>query len=103
MPRIEPTIGRVVWFWPRTYMATDSGNLGKDQPYTAQVCFVHKNGAINVAGYRHDGTHFTAQSVHLVQDGDEAPEGPYAEWMPYQKGQAAKTEQLEKQVAGDAK
>jgi hypothetical protein len=102
MARIEPTIGRVVWFWPRTYMATDSGNLGQGQPYTAQVCYVHKNGLINIAGYKHDGSQFTAQSVHLVQDGDETPEGPFTEWMPYQKGQAAKTEQLEKQVAGNA-
>jgi hypothetical protein len=30
----------------------------------------------------------------------ERPQCYYAEWMPYQKGQAAKTEALEKQVAG---
>lgn len=103
MARIEPTIGRVVWFWPRTYMATDSGNLGQGHPYTAQVCYVHKNGHVNLAGYRHDGTPFTAQSVQLVQEADEeVPQGPYCEWMPYQKGQAAKTEALEKQVSGNA-
>jgi hypothetical protein len=102
MTRIEPTIGRVVWFWPRTYMATDSGNMSVNQPYTAQVCFLYKNGHINVAGYKHDGSPFTALDVTLRQDGDEMPQGPYAEWMPYQKGQAAKTEALEKQVSTHA-
>jgi hypothetical protein len=35
----------------------------------------------------------------LIQDGDERPDGCFAEWMPYQKGQAAKTEQLENTLA----
>jgi hypothetical protein len=34
--------------------------------------------------------------VPLMQDGDEQPwHGNFAMWMPYQKGQAAKTEALE--------
>jgi Phage protein (N4 Gp49/phage Sf6 gene 66) family len=34
-------------------------------------------------------------SVSLRQDGDPEPQGSYCEWMPYQKGQAAKAETLE--------
>lgn len=35
----------------------------------------------------------------LLQDNDRAPkDAAYCEWMPFQKGQAAKTEQLERQA-----
>jgi hypothetical protein len=38
--------------------------------------------------------------VILLQDGDAAPEGaPYAAWMAYQKGQAAKTETVQAAAA----
>ena len=42
-------------------------------------------------------------NVHATmwQDDEAKPEGmPFACWMPYQKGQAAKTEALEAKVAG---
>jgi hypothetical protein len=100
MARIEPTIGRVVWYWPGTVLAMDSGLRDRKQPYTAQICFVNRDGSINIAGYKHDGEAFVARSVTLHQADDaQAPKEPYAEWMPYQKGQAAKTEALEKQLA----
>ncbi|MGY4295349.1 type II secretory pathway component HofQ [Bradyrhizobium sp. i1.4.4] len=48
-----------------------------------------------------DGTPYGVQNVTLVQDGDEIEfEKAHAFWMAYQKGQAAKTEQL--QAAGAA-
>jgi hypothetical protein len=37
-------------------------------------------------------------SVRLVQDGDVIPGGAYCEWIPFQKGQAAKYEALEKRI-----
>jgi hypothetical protein len=50
---------------------------------------------INVGGFDHNGAPFAYTSLKLLQDDEEAPEYAYAEWMPYQKGQAAKTEALE--------
>jgi hypothetical protein len=48
------------------------------------------------------GSPFAATSVQLLQDDDVSLGGTTAEWMPYQKGQAAKTEALEAQVSGKA-
>lgn len=36
----------------------------------------------------------------LCQDGESPPSGDYAAWMPFQISEAAKTEALEKQLAG---
>ena len=41
--------------------------------------------------------------VRLLQDDDEVPaRGPYCTWMPYQKGQAAKVEAMEKAAKVEA-
>ena len=98
MARIEPTIGRVVWYWPATLPAYDQGQFDKTTPYTAQICYVHKDGKINIAGFKHDGNPFICRGIELHQGEGDAPPN-YAQWMPYQKGQAAKTEALEQQVA----
>jgi hypothetical protein len=88
---IPPTNGRVVWYWP----SRDDKDIGH-QPQAAMVVFVHSNRVVNLVGYTHSGQFFPATSVPLLQDGDMAPAtGHFAEWMPYQKGQAARTEQAE--------
>ncbi|MBF5006826.1 hypothetical protein ISG32_21500 [Diaphorobacter sp. NR2-3-3-1] len=47
-----------------------------------------------------NGNAHSRTSVPLVQDGDSCPaNGYYCEWMPYQKGQAAKTEAAEKNAS----
>jgi len=89
---ISPTIGRVVWFQP----ACAPGQPLRDQPYAALVAYVHGDHCINVGGFDGNGTPFAACSVPLLQDEDPIPaNGYFAQWMPYQKGQAAKTEALE--------
>lgn len=95
---IKPTIGRVVWVHRST-------SIDKKQPEAALVAYVHSDICINIAGFDANGVPFALTSVHLQQDGEPQPEwtkpnesghhGTYAEWMPYQKGQAAKTEALE--------
>lgn len=93
---IKPTIGRVVWLH-----RPDS--IDQSQPEAALVTYVHSDTCINVAGFNANGVPFALTSVYLDQ-GDSPKsadvEGSllavYAEWMPYQKGQAAKTEALEK-------
>lgn len=82
---ISPTIGRVVLF---------RHSAAQGDPYPAFVTKVWTDNCINVAGFNDGGTQFSANSLRLIQD-DEAPPstGPYTEWMPYQKAQAAKHEQ----------
>lgn len=92
---ITPTIGRVVW----VIRPTDT--LDIRQPEVGLVTYVHTDSRyINVAGFNSNGTPFALTSLWLVQDDEAKPEGNFACWMPYQKGQAAKTEALEKQVTG---
>jgi hypothetical protein len=89
---ITPTIGRVVWYY--------HGHHTQDQAYAALVTYVHSDTLINCVAFNPNGEPLSCTSVPLIQDNSERPVGHYAEWMPYQKGQAAKTEALEKQVAG---
>jgi hypothetical protein len=94
---IKPTVGRVVLYTPQKvdgfpYSATQ---------LAAIVVYVHSDKLINLTVFDSNGGSYRVYSVDLIQDVDEKPEhGRYAEWMPYQKGQAAKTEQLEQKLAG---
>ncbi len=93
MAKIVPTIGRVVWY--------HEANFNQGQPCAAIVAFVHSDSMVNLAVFDPSGKQLSRTSVPLIQDGDERPDWGYCEWMPYQKGQAAKTAELEKQVAGN--
>jgi hypothetical protein len=79
---ITPTIGRVLWFW--------LNREKQSQPFDSHVCFVNDDGTVNLAYHDALGNLETALSVKLLQDSDEPSNGPEAEWMPYQKEQAAK-------------
>jgi len=92
---ISPTIGRVVLVHA-SVTARDAGS----QAMPALVVYVHSDRCINVGGFDSSGGPFSYCSLMLLQDDDAAPAlGPFAEWMPYQKGQAAKTEALQSQLA----
>ena len=82
---ISPTIGRVVWFHP-------AGEQIGDQPHAALVVYVHNDRLINVAAFDKHGNSYACQQVRLVQEGETRPsQGEnYAEWIPYQIGQARK-------------
>jgi hypothetical protein len=97
---IKPTVGRVVWYWPSSTADRELCS-GGDQPLAALVTHVWSDSCINIAGFDANGVSFNRTSVLLVQDGNPKPDAQYAEWMPYQKGQAAKTEQLETQLKQD--
>ena len=92
---IKPTIGRVVWLWPCTGVLEDKKIVHRDKtlPLAATVAYVWNDRMVNLAAVDQDGKPFHLTSVTLMQ-GDEpySPEGSYCEWMPYQKGQAAKVE-----------
>jgi hypothetical protein len=93
---ITPTVGRVVW----VFRPSDSIDVA--QPEAGIVTYVHDDRLINVCGFDADGHQFQLTSLTLVQPDEPKPESNFAAWMPYQKGQAAKTEQLEKAARGDA-
>ena len=92
---IRPTVGRVVWFYK---YFQGHGHKG---PLAAIVAHVWSDTVVNLMVIEENGNPRSVTSVTLKQyEGAEMPACDYAEWMPYQKGQAAKTESLEKAIAG---
>ena len=80
---IKPTIGRIVLFRP------NDPDYDETKRYAAIVANVNDDGTVHLGVFNHYGVNESEQSVTLVQD-DEVPERGQCEWMPYQKGQAAK-------------
>lgn len=97
---ISPTNGRVVWYTPGAWDTIKQHE--KHKPLAAIVTHVWNDFMVNLTVFDSDGNPFGRISVQLLQDGDQSPVGSYCEWMPYQKGQAAKTEQLEAARAAPA-
>ncbi len=85
---IEPTVGRVVWF----HEALARNTLA------AIISYVWNARLVNLAVFGVNGNCYGATSVKLLQPGDVAPQGSYCEWMPYQIGQAKRTEEAENKV-----
>ena len=93
---IKPTVGRIVHFYPAGHepMPKTPG-----EPLAAIVTCVWSDTCVNLGIFDANGGTWNKTSVLLVQDGEPKPEGGnYCTWMPYQLGQAAKTEALEKQL-----
>lgn len=88
---IKPTVGRVVWFTPSL---NDPFFEGYSAPFAAHVAYVWGDRCVNLMVILPDGSGVVgATSVELVQEGDAVPGGGrYAQWMPYQVGQAKKHE-----------
>jgi hypothetical protein len=93
---IKPSIGRVVWFWPGSFDAALGNFSDKSQPLAAIVAYVWSDTMVNLAVFDPNGVSHNRTSVTLWQGDGERPAEFFAEWMPFQKGQAAKTEALEK-------
>lgn len=98
---IKPTVGRVVWFWPNGLVMPRHLVFHGDQPAKADVVYVHSDRMVNLLVVDHNGTAHPMTSVRLRQPDEERPgdgSTPFCEWMPYQKGQAVKTESMEPRV-----
>lgn len=78
---IKPTIGRVVWY---------HSSYPHEQPLAALIAFVYSDAEVNLAAFTLRGNNFPAHNVVLWDGEGERPTGEYAEWMPYQQGQAKK-------------
>jgi hypothetical protein len=101
---IAPTVGRIVWYRPsindiryRQSLKDTAGMVVHEgQPLAAIVTYVWHDRLVNLTVWDHSGRTFARTSVFLCQDDDVVQLGAgHAEWMPYQKGQAAKTEAAE--------
>ena len=92
MPKIDPTVGRIVWFHP----PTDSTNhaFAGNEFFAATIARVLPDGKLNLGVLDGNGVNHSMVDVPLLQDGDEAPaKGYYAEWMAETKPQT-KAEKL---------
>ena len=89
MSTITPTIGRKVWLYTAAQSPQDS-----KQAFDATVIFVHPSGLVNLYFVNHWGTAGSLSSVQLrdPQEDDKHGVETYATWMPYQVGQAKKSE-----------
>jgi hypothetical protein len=92
---IKPTPGRVVWYYPvadGALVAID----GPEKPLAALIAHVHSDTLVNLSVIDSNGNSHGRCEIVLVQDGGEAaPKGRYCTWMPYQLGQAARTQAAE--------
>jgi hypothetical protein len=88
---IKPTVGRVLWYWDSALTAEHPDG----EPLAAIVVRVWSDSLVNLCVFDSSGNPTSRTSVALYQGEGDRPGGSHAEWMPYQLGQAAKTEQLE--------
>lgn len=96
---IKPTVGRVVWYTP----SNDQRIKGEpdDQVCAAIITYVWSDTMVNLMVMTPNGAPYGVTSVDLVHDGAKSG-GRWCTWMPYQKGQAAKTEAAEAKLAAGA-
>lgn len=94
---IKPTVGRRVWFRPSAAFLASNPTLTQfnpEQPMDAGIVYVHHDHMVNLIVTDHVGKTFPVPSVPLLAGQYEpAEDGDVyccCEWMPYQKGQAAK-------------
>lgn len=92
---IKPTVGRVVWYHPSD---DDPTPKFRGEVLAAHIARVISDREVNLLVIRADGITYGRHNVRLVQDGEKPPADRYCEWMPFQKGQAAKTEAAEAQL-----
>ena len=86
----QPTVGRVVWFWPSS---VEQLALPRDgQPLAAHVAAVSEDGsAVNLQVIDANGHAHARQDVPFIEGG-YPDDLSYADWMPYQRAQHAKNE-----------
>lgn len=96
---IIPTIGRRVWFWPAGLRRTEVVCNNPSVPMDAGIVYVWGDRMVNLDVTDHAGNHHAFTSVDLWQGDGDRPNGAYCEWMPYQKGQASKPDDIKALVA----
>lgn len=110
---IKPTPGRIVWYRPSAKdldgaFISHHGGLDPamkvlgNAPLSAQIVGVQNDRLVNLIVFDAEGWGFPRLNVPLMQDDDkdEPVLGGYAEWMPYQQGQAKKAQVEQGGVTG---
>lgn len=104
-PVIKPTVGRVVWFYPS--QNTDEAGFARHPdgggPYAALIAHVWNDHMVNLSVFDANGAAHPRTSVPMLHGECDVPEHAFCGWMPYQKGQAAKTEAAEKGIVLEPK
>lgn len=85
--QITPTVGRMVYFKSRG--SADGVFPARD--FAAIITRVYEDGDVSLVSFSEGGLRFEIK----VRQGSD---GGCWDWMPYQKGQAKKTEELEKKL-----
>lgn len=102
----EPTIGRIVYVFDKVGRSPDTLRpVPAGKPLAAIVADVLAPGSltINAGVFNHDGTTGPLGGVPHISEGYEYNNrgAQYVwDWMPFQKGQASKTEELERRLKG---
>lgn len=98
---ITPTVGRIVWFTPGPDFRGKWHNVSQPEhrkPLVAMICHVWSDRMVNLDVVDSAGLHWDVTSVDLIQpdENEDAYKalGRYCTWMPYQVGQAAKTDDV---------
>lgn len=87
---ITPTPGRVVWYYPPTNDPLQSfSSVQAGKPLAAHIAHVWSDTCVNLMVIDPNGVPTGRTSVLLYQGDTDRPSSSFAEWMPYQKGQAA--------------
>jgi|WetSurMetagenome_2_1015567.scaffolds.fasta_scaffold1046042_1 hypothetical protein len=91
---IKPTVGRIVWY--HGYGQDDpTHTLYNTQPLAAIITHVHSDVLVNLCVFNANGIPLSRPSIRLVQDDATEDEAlPNCQWMPYQKLQTEKVQQL---------
>jgi len=97
---IKPTIGRKILYLPSprelAHEMVQFTEAGKPpQPFDANIVYVWSDTCVNLLVTDHAGNVYRRSSVSVNAGGGVLPR---AEWMDYQKGQAAKTEALQAEL-----
>jgi len=92
---IKPTVGRIVWY---------RGSALQSEPWPAIINMTDGDSWVSLTVFPPHALPFPSSLVELVQEDRPRPSNQeYCEWMPYQKGQAKKTESLEEALANPIK
>jgi hypothetical protein len=88
-PKIIPTVGRMVYY--KSYGTPNGEYPSVNRAATITEVVDPETGLVSLCVFNPEGLFFNKN----VRQGQE---GGQWDWMPYQKGQAKKTEELEKEL-----